>query len=114
MTKFTTVGLFLLVMQTANAPCWGGEKPLLSVKKDWTYVSAGDGRDRPVLHDLFASKAQMFAVGDKGTFCRFVDGKLTLIEAPTTEAQHVVWGMGPTEIYAAGESGTVLHFDGKT
>src|SRR5262249_13646462 len=94
-------------------PCWGEERPFWAVNKNWTYVSAGDSKDKPILHDLLAIKNQLFAVGDKGAFYRYADGKLALIPALTGEALHVAWGMHPGEIYAAGEAGTVVHFDGR-
>ena len=32
--------------------------------------------------------------------------------APTTRDLRTLWGRGPTEVYAAGDSGTVLRFTG--
>jgi hypothetical protein len=36
------------------------------------------------------------------------------MDSPTTKALRSVWGTGPTDVYAVGEAGIVLRFDGST
>ena len=35
-----------------------------------------------------------------------------VVESPTTETLHAVWGAAPNDAWAVGESGTILHWDG--
>jgi HEAT repeat protein len=84
----------------------------------------------PRAEDLYgvwcAASDEAFAVGDKGTILRW-DGKAwdaaytvseatrRLLEAPLeTLSLRAVWGRSSSEVYAVGERGTILRWDGTT
>jgi RNA polymerase sigma factor (sigma-70 family) len=81
--------------------------------RTWTSLPADADRTAPILRDLVAVKDQLFAVGDRGTFYQYRNGQVVSIPSPTKEQLNVVWGLTTDAVYAAGESGVVLHFDGK-
>jgi hypothetical protein len=81
--------------------------------RTWTTLPADADRTAPILRDLVAVKDQLFAVGERGAFYQYRKGQVVSIPSPTKEKLNVVWGLTTDAVYAAGESGVVLHFDGK-
>ena len=80
---------------------------------EWRKLPVPSNAPAPELRDACAAGKEMFVVGTPGIFCRFRGGRLERIPAPTRHRLNVVWARKPNEVYAAGEEGTVLRFDGK-
>lgn len=57
--------------------------------------------------------SNVFAVGDNGVILRRGDGtEWVAMPSATTRNLRSLWGSSPSDIWAGGASGTVLHFDG--
>ena len=86
-----------------------GQKP----PRDWTRFVLPGAKHHEGARDLVAVGNEVFAVGHEGLFYQSKDGKGTHVVSPTKQVLHVVWGTRPDEVYAAGDEGVVLRFDGK-
>jgi hypothetical protein len=66
------------------------------------------------LHGAFAIDANdVFAVGDGGAILRRVNGNdWFAMVSGTTSNLRSVWGSGPSDVWAGGALGTLLHYDG--
>lgn len=65
------------------------------------------------------SAGEAWAVGERWTGTAYmqlivhvVDGAVTETEAPTATRLSAIWGSGPSDIWAVGDSGVILHYDG--
>lgn len=64
------------------------------------------------LHDIFATGADVFAVGDGGMIMRRSNNEWVQMESGTTANLRAVAGTSATNVWAVGHGGTVLRFDG--
>jgi hypothetical protein len=62
-----------------------------------------------------AASDPIWAVGERGTIRRMTNGAIRweIIESPTTENLHAIWGSRADDVWAVGDAGTILHWDGK-
>ena len=92
----------------ACLPCSGQKSP-----RDWTRFVLPGAKTHEGTRDIVAVGNEVFAVGHGGLFYHYKEGKGTRVVSPTKEVLHVVWGTRPDDVYAAGNEGVVLRFDGK-
>ncbi len=71
--------------------------------------------DNPWLNDVMAfSDGTIFAVGTFGTIKTYRDGHWKTMQSQTTKNLVSLWGSDSSDIYAVGEHGALVHFDGST
>lgn len=72
--------------------------------------------DASLLGYWSADADMSFAVGTGGTILQTQDGGVTWRRMVTPDTTHLVsvWGFSRTNVYAVGNSGTVLHYDGSS
>lgn len=68
------------------------------------------------LEGIWGSSANepVWAVGEQGTIRRMTAGaaRWEIVASPTTENLHAIWGSRADDIWAVGDAGTILHWDG--
>ena len=58
--------------------------------------------------------SSVFAVGDDGTFIRYVDGAAELLDSGTSRDLRAVWAWADDFAIAGGSNGTLLFYDGNS
>lgn len=76
---------------------------------DWEIVVDNDLNDVSLL-----DSANGFAVGSRGTILRLTDGEWSAMESGVSADLYAVWAASPTDVYAGGNGGVLLHYDGQT
>lgn len=80
---------------------------------EWKEV---DSQSSSRLEGIWGSSANepIWAVGELGTIRRMANGaaRWEIIDSPTTENLHAVWGSRADDVWAVGDAGTILHWDG--
>jgi hypothetical protein len=61
---------------------------------------------------IWGKDGLLFAVGENGAVVRRQGNAWTPMLTPTAKDLHCVWGFAPEDVYAAGQDGTILHYDG--
>lgn len=83
--------------------------------------TAVDSQTWAMLHGVWATGNEMFAVGGAGTIRHYSGTGDTLDimpdvpnlpDVPGLETLHAVWGTSPDDVWAVGEAACVLHWDG--
>ncbi|HET6463389.1 MAG TPA: hypothetical protein VFH33_06270 [Candidatus Krumholzibacteria bacterium] len=63
------------------------------------------------IHDIWTeSSLSAYVVGDGGTIMLWLNGMVTMTSG-TTHNLYTIWGSGAGGIFAAGDAGTILHYD---
>jgi hypothetical protein len=75
--------------------------------------SVFDDLDSLVLAGWAADADDAFFVGDDGLVLRYQQAHWYQLEVPTRATLWWVWGTSGSNVYVAGEQGTLLHFDGQ-
>ena len=76
---------------------------------NWFNVATGAGR----LNDVWFDGTTFFAVGNGGWIGVSSGGAtFTVMNSGTFQAINGIWGSGPNDVWAVGNGGTVLHYDG--
>ncbi|MSP61801.1 MAG: hypothetical protein EXR72_16000 [Myxococcales bacterium] len=65
---------------------------------------------------VWSSGSTVIAVGEGGRIFHSADDGATWAAQPSPVQNQLygVWGAGPSDVYAAGSNGTILHYDGQT
>jgi hypothetical protein len=71
-----------------------------------------DDLEHPVLSVWLLNDEHAFFVGERGLLLELRDGQWARWAVPTEATLWWVWGTSAENVYAGGESGTLLHFDG--
>jgi hypothetical protein len=79
----------------------------------WTTQS---GSATPRLQDIFGVDGSVYATGDTGTILvsNGNDGKWSSMQSGAVDNLRGIWGMSGKNLYAVGDYGTALHYDGTT
>ena len=109
------------------ASFWNDQNGMLHFSGISTVLSSGasatnisyDGQqwyvDNPWLNDVMAfSDGTLFAVGTFGTIKTYGDDHWETMQSDTTKNLVSLWGTGPADIYAVGNQGALVHYDGST
>jgi hypothetical protein len=72
----------------------------------FTTAPAGD------IRAIWGSEEVLYAVGDGGAILQRQGTTWTPMKSPTTKNLRAIFGNGDGDIYAAGEEGTMIHWDG--
>ena len=75
----------------------------------WLPVSSGTTND---LNGVWVGGGKIILVGDAGVTQHFTGLSMANIPSYVTVNLHAVWGSGPTDVFAVGDKGTLLHFNG--
>ncbi len=78
----------------------------------WTYEDIPDANAK--LNDVYGVGAKAFAIGEEGYALVRSDGTWKESATGVEVALHGISGSGVNDVWAVGEGGTVLHFDGTT
>lgn len=76
----------------------------------WTYETLPD--DNAKLNDVYGVGAKAFAIGEEGVAMIRSGGTWSLSDTGTTAALHGISGSGTDDVWAVGEGGTVVHYNG--
>lgn len=78
----------------------------------WERVSSSSGITLRAFHA--PPGGDLWAVGTRGTIVRRVDDAWVRaqVDGAVTDNFNAVWGSGPSDVFAAGDSGLLQHFDG--
>jgi photosystem II stability/assembly factor-like uncharacterized protein len=81
---------------------------------NWTEFLAQQPEPRPSLHAVWGTGSSAFAVGEEGVIFSSSDGGQTWqqMQSNSTNALNAVWGRNASNVYAVGDAGTLLHYDG--
>lgn len=82
---------------------------LVRTKGQWKALETGTSED---LWSVWTSGEETFAAGNRGTIVRCAAEKCAPMETGTKVELDRVWGRSATDVYVAGDRGTLLHFDG--
>lgn len=86
---------------------WGGIYS--NASGEWEYVNITGGHR---FNHVWYDGAIGAAVGEEGALGLYSKGTWTIIQEPERRAFYGVSGTGPNDIWAVGEKGTVLHWNG--
>lgn len=86
----------------------------------WTSLTTGFPED---LWGLWGTTNQVYAPGEAGTIlsydnavvpaCAGVSGAWSRVPGvPTFQSLNAIWGSGPDDVFAVGDAGTIVHWDG--
>lgn len=103
----------------ADAGVWaaGAYGTLLHRTSGWRDVrQLGSFDDEPTLNDLGGNTPDLvWAVGNFGTILRVRnEAQVQALDAGTQAHLFGVWAAGPEDVWAVGEAGLILHWDGQT
>lgn len=91
-------------------------RPARGLDDSWTVVNPGTAPGQKTLRGVFGfSDSQIFAAGDNLALLYFDGAVWTPVPLPNiktglTRRLYAVWGTGPSNVYAVGEGGTILHY----
>lgn len=96
------------VTMHADTTAAGGGAPT------WKQVDSQSTANLAAIWGAAGPAGAIWAVGDGGTIRRFVSGsaRWEKVASPTTNTLHALWGASANDVWAVGELGTVLHYDG--
>jgi hypothetical protein len=77
----------------------------------WEYISDTDVTTN-YLYDVWGYGSQAIAVGDAGEAVYYDGSLFSLMTSGTTHDLNGVWGSSPSDVFAVGANGIILHYDG--
>jgi hypothetical protein len=77
----------------------------------WADIS-NSGVTGEYLYDIWSQGGQAIAVGEDGEGVYYDGSMLSLMTTGTTDYLWGVWGSSPTDVFAVGSNGVIIHYDG--
>jgi hypothetical protein len=92
----------------------GSSGALLRNDGDSWVVAGGLGATTNYLYGVWATGNEAVAVGASGVVVRFDGTNQLMMTSGTTEYLRAVWGSSMSSVFAVGDDGTIVHYDGNS